>query len=323
MNPSNASTWVLHDGRAGHRRQALALLDALGLDHAEWSLAAAGPARWYAPYWLPGAEQSFGPEFAEALEAERPSLVVGCGRVAALATRIARAKGARSVQILDPRLPARHWDWLVLPEHDGRQGDNIISLCGSLHPVTGEWLSRAQGRYAAMLELPSPRTTVLLGGRTPAVRFDRSAFEVLATKIEYMLDREGGSLLVSGSPRTSPEIAALARERWRDVPGLRWFDAIDGENPYAGMLATAERIVVSPDSVNMISEACATAVPVFVAEPGRARGRIRLYIEDLLKRGRIRAQQRVLEPFEARPLIETPRVAALLRQKLGLWNEQD
>ena len=64
-------------------------------------------------------------------------------------------------------------------------------------------------------------------------------------------------------------------------------------------------------------------MPVFVAEPGRASGRMRIYLDDLLKRGRIRAQQRVLEPFEARPLIETPRVAALLRQKLGLWNEQD
>jgi len=323
MKLSNASTWVLHDGRSGHRRQALALADAMGLDHVEWSLTATGLAHWFAPRRLPGAGNAFGAEFANALEAERPGLVIGCGRLAALATRNARALGARTVQILDPRLPARHWDWLVLPDHDEKRGDNILTCCGSLNPVNAEWLAQASMKHAALLSLPSPRTAVLLGGCTPAVRFDRSAFEVLASKIEYMLASDGGSLLVSGSPRTSPEIAALARERWRDVPGLRWFHPDDGENPYEGLLAIAERIIVSPDSVNMISEACATAVPVFVAEPERATGRVHRYLDALLKRRRIRAQQRVLEPFDVRPLIETPRVAAQLREKLGLWNEQD
>lgn len=323
MKLTNASTWVLHDGRAGHRRQALALVEALGLDHVEWSLTASGFARWHAPYLLPGSERAFGTEFGQALQDERPSLVIGCGRLAALASRCARQLGARAVQILDPRLSSRHWDWLVIPEHDRHRGDNIITSFGSLHPVDQPWLARARAAHPVLLALPSPRNLVLLGGPSPAVRFDRGAFEVLASKLEYLLAREGGSLMLSGSRRTPPELVAQARERWREVPGLRWFDAGDGDNPYAGMLAAAERIIVSPDSVNMISEACATAVPVYVAEPARASGRVGRYLDDLRKRGRIREQQRLLAPFDARPLIDTPRVAALLREKLGLWNEQD
>src|SRR3546814_7944957 len=49
------------------------------------------------------------------------------------------------------------------------------------------------------------------------------------------------------------------------------------------------RIVCSPDSVNMLSEACATQVPVFVADPHCARGRIGGFLDALAGTGRVRA----------------------------------
>ncbi|HEX5756088.1 MAG TPA: ELM1/GtrOC1 family putative glycosyltransferase, partial [Arenimonas sp.] len=127
---------------------------------------------------------------------------------------------------------------------------------------------------------------------------------------------QGGSLLVLGSRRTEPHIARLARRYWQEVPGLRWFDAGDGRNPYAGVMAWADRFVLSPDSVNMISEACATARPVFVAEPERATGRVRRFLDDLLASGRIRAQDTDLADFDATPLRETQRIAEELRTLL-------
>ena len=51
-----------------------------------------------------------------------------------------------------------------------------------------------------------------------------------------------------------------------------WNGPGDGENPYQGYLAAADRIVVTPDSVNMLSEACAAGKPVFTLLPAfRAR----------------------------------------------------
>jgi hypothetical protein len=83
------------------------------------------------------------------------------------------------------------------------------------------------------------------------------------------------------------------------------------------MLAWADRIVCSPDSVNMISEACATNVPVFVFDPGRVRGRPRMFLDTLLARGRIRAMDARLDAFDVMPLRETARVAALVAERLA------
>jgi mitochondrial fission protein ELM1 len=312
-----SSCWFLHDGAAGHRQQAGALARALAAEPSEWRLQARAPWSWLAPRRLPGDHAAFGADFAAAL-ATPPALAIGCGRRAALATRLLRERGSRVVQVLHPRLDPSHWDLVVAPEHDGRRGANVITLCGSLHPVDADWLAAARAQFAHFAALPGPRTVVLLGGRTPAVRFDRGAFEVMAAKLEHWLATEGGSLIVLGSRRTPALIAGLARSYWADTPGQRWFDASDGDNPYAGALAWADRFVVSPDSVNMVSEACATAAPVYVAEPGRATGRVRIYLDELLRRGRIRAQGRHPEAFEAEPLRETARVAAQVRERLDL-----
>lgn len=308
---------VLHDGLAGHRRQGLALARALDPAAVEQALALPAPWAWAAPRRLPGAAAAFGPAFARVLAAP-PPLAVGVGRRAALATRLLRARGTRVVQVLDPRLDPAHWDLVVAPEHDGLHGDNVITLCGSLHPVDAAWLAAARAATPAFAALPGPRIALLLGGPTRAVRFDRGAFEVMAARLErWIAAGQVGSLMVLGSRRTPPALAAIARARWPELPGPRWFTEADGANPYDTALAWADAIIASPDSVNMVSEACATTAPVFVPEPARATGRVRRFLEALQERGRIRAMGPSLEVFEATPLRETARVADLVRARLA------
>jgi mitochondrial fission protein ELM1 len=307
---------VLHDGAAGNQRQALALAAALGLPAREWRLRPNLLARWLAPRRVPGA--GFQSDFSRALAEETPALAIGCGRQAALATRLARAAGARSVQILDPRLPTQHWDMVVAPAHDHLAGDNVLTLLGSLNEVDEAWLRRARERWRELMDLPGPRTAVLVGGPTAATPLDDEFLARLCEKLEATLARDGGRLLVCGSRRTPTAWAEALRARFDGTRHALWFDASDGDNLYDGALACAHRIVVTPDSVNMVSEACATALPVFVAEPARASGRIAEFLRELVARGRVRAQTVALEDFECEPLREGARVAAALRQRLSL-----
>lgn len=310
--------WTLTDGHAGNRRQAEALAMALdcGLPK-EWLLAPRLPWSVSAPRSFAGADHAFGPEFAQAL-AQPPPLAIGCGRQAALATRLLHEHGGKVVQILDPRIDTRYWDLVVAPEHDRLTGDNVITLLGSLNPVDETWLEQARGAFAVFSKLPQPRTAVLLGGSSSHARFDRSAFEVLASKLEVALARDGGSVLITTSRRTPADLIAALRHRYVETPGVVWCGDTDGANPYEGLLAWADRIVCSPDSVNMVSEACATGAPVFVFDPSRVSGRPRRFLDSLLARGRIRTMDTQLAPFDVEPLRETARVAVLVRERLSL-----
>src|SRR5690606_7655347 len=309
--------WILSDGNAGNVRQVQSLAAALHLSPLEWTLRPRAPWRWFAPRRLPGAEAAFDDGFRDGLDAP-PALAIGCGRQAALATRLLRARGAKVVQVLDPRLSPTHWDIVVAPAHDGLSGTNVVTLLGSLHPVDDAWLARARTAFPALGALPGLRTTLLVGGPTPAARFDGASLDRWFDTAAAAVASEHGSLLLSASRRTPAALRERLRTRCAKVGGRCWLDDGDGPNPYPGMLAWADRIVCTPDSVNMLSEACATHAPVFVADPHCARGRIGAFLDALAGAGRVRALHGSLDAFEVRPLRETARVAAEVRQRLAL-----
>lgn len=308
---------ALSDGRAGNARQAMALAAALATHAGEHVLVPRAPWRWAAPRRWPLDSRAFGPGF-EALLAMPPALAVGCGRQAALATRILRERGTRVVQVLDPRLPARHWDVVVAPAHDGLSGANVVSLAGSLHPVDDAWLQAAREAFPEFGALPSPRIAVLVGGPAGRTGFGVPEFNALVREAAALALRKGGSLLLVASRRT-PDAVRTAIRAWRpEVPARTWAGEADGRNPYAGMLGWADAVACTADSVNMLSEACATRAPVFVHRPDAMAGRPRRFVDDLLARGRVRPLDASAAWFAAEPLRETARVAAEVRARLGL-----
>ena len=309
--------WTITDGRAGNVRQAVALASALKLGaHRPLLLTPRAPWRWLAPRWLPGAAAGYGEAFAS-LTTEPPALAIGCGRQAAGALRELRRRGTQVVQILDPRLNPRHWDLLVVPEHDRLRGANVLTLLGSLNPVNDDWLACGRAAFAAFGALPGPRTALLVGGPTPHAPWHEPDMLRVFQQVAAQLRAEGGSLLATTSRRTPPALVGALRSTFAEVPHVIWGDGGDGVNPYAGLLGWSNRIVVSPDSVNLLSEACATPMPVAVALAGQAQGRLAHFQNALRERGRL--QPRWLDWHSAdriEPLRETARIAAQVQARL-------
>lgn len=311
--------WTITDGRAGNVRQAVALATALKLGvHRPLVLVPRAPWKWVAPRWLPGMAGGYGGAFA-ALAAQPPGLAVGCGRQAAGALRELRRRGSKVVQILDPRLGTRHWDLLVVPEHDALRGSNVLTLLGSLNPVDDDWLMVGRAAFGSFGQLPGPRTALLVGGPTPHAPWHEPDMVKVFQQLAEQLRAEGGSLLATTSRRTPPALVGALRSAFAGVPGVIWGDGGDGVNPYAGLLGWADRIVVSPDSVNLLSEACGTRLPVAVALEHQAQGRMVQFQQALRARGRL--QERWLEwgyPGPIEPLRETGRIAAQVREALEI-----
>jgi len=307
---------AVHDGRAGNARQALALAKALDADADEIVLRPQAPARWFAPRRLPLSPAPFGSGFRVACESP-PAIAIGCGRQAALATRLLRRRGANAVQILDPRIDTRHWDLVVAPEHDGLRGDNVVPMLGSLHPVDDLWLAQARRDFAPFSLLPAPHTVLLVGGPSRHAALRDGEFERLLRQLAERARAEGGSFSAVASRRTPPHWREALGRPDADLPGVRWRDERDGANPYAGLLGHAGRIVCTPDSVNMLGEAAATLAPVFAWSAGKASGRLRVFLDALRTRGRIRDMDDALDDFAVEPLRETARIAAEVRRRLA------
>lgn len=317
MTPSTeASCWVASDGAAGNERQAMALAGALGLVPRILRIRIAEPWAALAPRLAWGARQAIRDEDGRRPGPPWPAIAIGCGRRAALLTRALRAwsSGASfTVQILDPRIAPAAFDLVIAPQHDRLAGANVIGSIGALNAVDAAWLAAGRTRLAALGALPAPRTAVLVGGSTRAQALDEAYFAALLERLAARQATDGGSFLVSVSRRTPAATVASLRQAFARFPGSFWDGS--GENPYAGFLAWADRIVVTPDSVNMLSEACATGKPVYTFAPRPVTGKLARLHAALAASGHLRhLDDHLVRPLPP-PLRETAEIAALVRRR--------
>ncbi|RYD14890.1 MAG: nucleoside-diphosphate sugar epimerase [Lysobacteraceae bacterium] len=307
--------WAISDGAAGNERQARALAESLGFAPRVLRLRVAQPWDLFAPRLLAGARGAIRDADGHTLQPPWPAIAIGCGRRAALATRLLRAWSdgrCYAVQVLDPRIDTRAWDLVVAPQHDGVDAPNVIRSIGALNPVDARWLAEGRRRFPAFGELPAPRTAVLVGASTRAQRLDGAYFDAL---LDRLTRRPPGSFLVSVSRRTPPATAARLRAAFAPYPGVFWGGSDDGANPYAGMLGWADRFVVTPDSVNMLSEACATGRPVSTFAPRPIRGKLARFHAELAASGHLRAPGEAAAQPQPPPLAETAAIAELVRER--------
>jgi hypothetical protein len=264
-NPSLVA-WVLHDGKAGMASQALGLAEATGLPYIEKRLCirfpwtCLPPLLWFLPFHAVGAGGA-------SLQPPWPDLVIACGRNAATpALAIRRAGGGQTVaaQIQNPGIGHGEFDLLVVPEHDRLSGPRVFVTRGAVHRVTQARLAAERSRFPALAAMPRPILSVLIGGPNRAYRLTLNRLGEIAEAIADVLRSGGGSAFVTGSRRTGTAGLALLRERLEGFSTAIWDGS--GENPYLAYLALADALLVTADSVSMISEAAATGKPVHILD---------------------------------------------------------
>lgn len=316
MSAGDLTCWWITNGAAGFRTQARGLAEAVipgaiekTVDvRAPWSLAP--PALW--PLTLMGLDPK-----KDRLEPPWPDVVVSCGRKAAKAAiAVKRASGGRTlaVHIQHPLAPPSEFDLIVPMRHDPPlTGANVVPIDLALHDVTPEALAIAADNWGARFrELPRPLTGVLLGGSTKRHPFTMEQGRTLAEQLKRL--RSEGGLAITPSRRTPEEVKAALREAFAEDAGVFLWDEA-GENPYCGILALSDRLVVTGDSVSMVSEAVATGHPVAVFELGGGR-RHRRFIHNLVKRG-------IVSLLDGSPFVpgtglnSTPEAVAALQRLIG------
>ena len=310
--------WVITDEAAGNQRQALALAEQLGIPTRHLVLEPRAPWSWLAPRLTVGGKLALPPAQRAWFAPPWPTVAIGCGRAAALFTRMLRPLSAgrcHTVQILDPRLDPGLWDTVIAPRHDGLDGANVLHPLGSLNSVDDQWLADGRDACPHFDELPQPRVGVLLGGPRRGIALDSSYARVLGKRLLARQRQEGGSLLVVASRRTPAALIDILRPLLAGVPGLFWSGRDDGPNPYPGVLGWADRLVVTPDSVNMLSEACAVGCPVLTFVGARLPARILRFHQALRDAGLLHDIDAPVFAAQT-PLRETMRTAAMLRARI-------
>ncbi|WP_421989113.1 mitochondrial fission ELM1 family protein [Roseococcus sp.] len=295
------TVWVLEDPRAGTAAQALGIAERLGLPFRRIPLRF-GP--WAKLPW-PWATLA-GLANRSSIAPPWPELVISAGRRAAPVSRWLRARGVRTVHAMRPGFGAHDFDLLVIGAHDApARADNVMVIQGAAHRLTPGTLAAAPAQFPELAALPAPRVALLLGG---PVRAENMAPEV-AAEIARQAAGLGASVMATASRRTGVTASEAVAKSLSGTPHHlhRWGGA--DPNPFLAMLALAQRIVVTGDSISMLSEALMTTAPLLIADPGGLGPRHRAMADGLIAAGlAARLGEALPPPREA--LDETGRIVA-------------
>ncbi len=310
--PVVATAWTLTSGEAGMRAQAQGLAAAV----AERVVELAIP---IGTLWsLPGLAR-LGTAKIDGVEPPWPDLVVSCGRRAApYALEIARRSESHTaaVHVQDPRAGAHRFDLVVAMEHDRiPAGPKVIKVATALHGLTPALLHRAAAPWRAQFAaLGATFAGVVVGGDLKGRPFTRDDSHRLIAGLRRMRADSGVGLAITPSRRTPDAVRALLQETFRDDPGVFLWD-LEGDNPYRAILALADRLVVTGDSVSMVSEAISTPSPVDVLDLGFPRHAG--FLQALVDSGRVRRFTGDPDvPARVEPVNATDRAADAVRRML-------
>ncbi len=317
-NDRLSTCWVVTDGKAGMESQCLGVAEALGVTTTVKRVAMRSPWRELSPFLRAGLAHAFRAG-GDRLEPPWPDILIATGRLSVPASLFVRAQSRRAgtptltVQIQNPVIAPSHFDLVVTPLHDRLRGENVISTIGALHRVTPDRLARDAAELAPQVaHLAKPHIGVLIGGANAAYRFGQAEARAMGSKLATIAHELGGSLLVTPSRRTGAENLAVLKSALGDAAAFVWTG--EGANPYYGILGLADFLVVTSDSVNMISEACATGRPVYVyGLPGGSEKFDRFH-RALRDRGLVRPFDGTLERFSPPHVDEMASIVEAIRR---------
>ena len=318
MSGRAAACWVVTPGHAGMENQAIGLAEAVGMPFAVKRVQPRPPWTWLPVGAWPSPLRALDAA-SDHLDPPWPELLIAAGRRSipyALHVRRASRGSTFTVYVQDPRIRPQRFDLVAAPRHDGIGGENVVETIGALHRVTARRLADEAARVAPSLpSLSRPRVAVLIGGGNSYYHMTRDRVRELAASLKTIAVRDNVGLMVTPSRRTGAENVAVLTAELADAPAVVW--DFHGDNPYFGYLGLADAVVVTCDSVSMVSEACATGKPVLVAELDGGNAKFRAFHAALRQAGHTRPFRGELESWPTRPLDDTERVASELRMRMS------
>jgi mitochondrial fission protein ELM1 len=320
---SHPVVWAVTTGAAGMRTQARGLAEAIADGpvfekivgvRAPWTLFPGA----LAPFPLMSLDPA-----KDRLEPPWPDVLVSCGRKSAIPSiGVRRASRGRTltVHVQDPLTDPRAFDLVVAMPHDRVSGPNVLKVPTALHDLTPDKLAKAAEVWrVGFTALGRPLIGVIIGGSTRQYAFSLEHGRRLVVLLRSLQKETGAGLAITPSPRTPPEVRALLHTAFAGDPRVFVWDRA-GPNPYHGILALADRLVVTSDSLSMVSEAIASGHPVEVFDLGKAAGRHADFLRDTLDSGLARRFEGEATPPVPPQAMDATRqaadaVGALLRER--------
>ncbi len=256
------------------------------------------------------------PDSYRALAARTADWSISCGTSTACANLLwAWSVGSKAIHIHRSQWPSwRRFALNLIPRHDQPPlpaPANVLAIDGALASFQNKDEGQLR-KWRSLLELSDGRQIgLLVGGPARGMNLDRTAIEKTVLGLITVAEKLNAELLVTSSRRTPAPVEAWLHQVLRNHPRCRLLVLVNrretGPLQSTGeaipcLFELAQVLVVSGDSISMVSEALASGKRVvsFLGEDFGTRTKYRRFLEEMDSQGRIKlaSPEKVAEAVE-------------------------
>ena len=250
MNLNKLKIWAVTDGSKGMISQVIGLSNQISRNITEIKTDLIFPWNNIQSGFLPTYKWIFKNNFPKDNE---PNIVISCGRKSVYFSLYCKKifKDLINIHIQNPRISPKNFNYVISPNHDNLNGDNVINSIGALHHLNKNNESTNQSLV-----------TCIIGGDNQHYHFDNNEANKLCNKLlEIKNNQKDIELNIVTSRRTSDIVKKILIEKLKNISKI-WIG--EGKNPYVESIQKSSYFIVTSDSTSMISEAAISGKPIYV-----------------------------------------------------------
>lgn len=283
--------WIISSGLIGCENQCIGLAEELSFNYEIKKINPGKILSITAPYGKPRNVKN--------LIKPWPKFIIGAGRKTVPYMKYLKSKlrdNVFTIFLQDPKIKTNNFDFVWAPLHDEIKGDNTFSTLLSPGRVSQNLITKELAKWSDKFSvLPEPFLTILIGGQTKAFSFNKEECLHILETISRSI-KEGWTPLISTSRRTPQFLKEEIKNIVYNNP--HYFYDNNGENPYYALLGASNVALVTPDSVNMVSEAITANLSTYIFDLECKSRRINKFLSKLKEENFIKKINGKIDEFD-------------------------
>ncbi len=248
---------------------------------------------------------------------EKFNIIISCGRKSVIPSIYLKKKFKKkilNIHIQDPKVSLDNFDFVIIPEHDGVNGKNVITTKGAIHYLRSEELNGNKDYLKSQIKKEN-LVTLIAGGPNKYYDYNEQSIKEIFSKIDKNFISKGFQLIFVPSMRTPQKIIDLAKNYFGNDQII--ITKVD-KKAYLCSLKISNYIIVTCDSTSMISEAAITGKPIYVAQLPSIKKNVRFikFFELFKSLNIIKDLEDSVENWNYEKLNETDRISNYIKDKI-------
>ena len=247
------------------------------------------------------------------------NIVISCGRKSVIPSIYLKKKFKNkiiNIHIQDPKVSLNNFDFIVVPEHDGLTGKNVLTSKGAIHYLTNEELAQNESYLKSKIDNQKKIVSFIIGGPNKYYNYNEKIIDEIFLKIKKNFIEKNYQAIIIPSMRTPRNIIQKAQNYFDNnqviIPNV-------DKKAYLSSLKLADHIVITCDSTSMVSEAALTGKPIYIAQmPAiKSNQRFKEFFNLFESLNIIKNLDTSVENWDYKKLDETSRISSYIKDKIN------